>query len=119
MATTAALTLRSLVNDGTKDVVNFQITAEVDDVVGGSGKLETVSLSTGFNALTVPTGAAWMALRVVSGAETITLKGVTGDTGIVLQSGTLTDKPLALPLGTAPSIGILVTGAVVVEILWV
>lgn len=119
MATTADIVLRCIVNDGTRNIVNFLDEGSVSDVVGASGKLETVTLSAAFTALTVPTGASWVAMRIVTGAVTITLKGVTGDTGIVLQSGTLGTLPLCLPLGTTPSIGLLSDGAATVDVLWV
>lgn len=119
MATTADIVLRCIVNDGTRNVVNFVDEGAVADVVGVSGKMETVTLSAAFTALSPPTGAVWVAMRVVSGAVTLTLKGVTGDTGIVLQSAALGTLPLCLPLGTSPSIGILSDGAATIDCLWV
>lgn len=119
MATTADIVLRCIVNDGARNVINWCDEGAISDVVTTSGKLESVTLSAAFSALTVPTGAVWVAIRVVSGAVTLTLKGVTGDTGIVLQSGTLGTLPLCLPLGTTPSIGLLSDGTAVCEVLWV
>lgn len=119
MATTADIVLRCIVNDGSRNIVNWVDEGSVSDVVGVSGKMETITLSAAFSALTVPTGATWVAMRIVTGAVTITLKGVTGDTGIVLQSGALGTLPFCLPLGTTPSIGLLSDGAATIDCLWI
>jgi ABC-type transporter Mla maintaining outer membrane lipid asymmetry ATPase subunit MlaF len=120
MATTASILLRAIVNDGTRDVVNFAVTpTDIADVVQSSGKLEEITLAAAtFQALTVPTGAVLLVGRVVSGATTVTLKGNTADVGVVLQSGTLTAMPFCLPLGTTPTPGLLASGTTVVELLW-
>lgn len=119
MATAADIVLRCLVNDGTRNVVNWVDEGAVSDVVGVSGKTETITLSAAFTALSPPTGATWVAMRVVTGAVTLTLKGITTDTGVVLQSAALGTLPLCLPLGTSPSIGILSDGAATIDCLWI
>jgi hypothetical protein len=120
MTIAARVLLRATVTDDADGevVMAETIAASIADVVGTAGKRETVALTAAFTALSPPTGSAAVMIRVVSGAVTITLKGVTGDTGVVLQSGTLTTIPLLLPLGTTPSIGLLSSGTAVVECIW-
>ena len=84
------------------------------------GEIETKDLTTGFNALTVPTagGATAKAVTIIppaGNAQTITLKGVTGDTGVALH---LTD-PTTISLGASPSIGLTVGGNITgVKFIW-
>lgn len=119
MASTAEVTGAVVVNDGTRDVTTFVQSSSVAIAAGvGDGTMQTVAIANGFNALTVPTGAKGVLIKLVSGALTLTLKGVTGDTGIKMQSGTLSTVPIMLPLGTTPSIGIAADGAGTIEILW-
>ncbi len=91
---------------------------DIADVVGVSGKRETITLSNGFTALSPPSGAHAVIIRPSSGAFTYTLKGVTGDTGIVMSTTTLLAHDVVIPLGTSPSIGIACTGAAVIECVW-
>ncbi len=82
-------------------------------------KIEQVALSSGFNALTPPTGATLCIIEPVSGAVTWTLKGVTGDTGIALAAAnTLPTKHAVLPLGSSPALGITTNGAAVARVYW-
>lgn len=79
----------------------------------------TVALSSGFNALSPPSGATHVLIEPVSGAVTWTLKGVTGDTGIALAAAsTLPTRPVCIPLGTSPALGITTNGAGVVRVFW-
>lgn len=118
MATSAAINVRCVLNDGTRDVLTF--TAEglsIADVVGSNGKLETVTLAAAFNALSPPTGATLAIIRWASGTGTWTLKGVTGDTGIALGTPTVATAPIVVPLLSA-SIGILASAGGSCEVLW-
>ncbi len=118
MATTADIVLSAVCNDGSRDTQKFYVAPTIADVLGTNGQRQDVALTAAFTALTVPTGAVAVLIKLVSGAVTLTLKGVTGDTGIKLQSGTLSTIPICLPLGATPSIGILSDGAGVVEVLF-
>lgn len=120
MTTGARILARVVVTDDADGqvVMAEDIAATISNVVGHSGKRETVSLTASFNALSPPSGSAALFLHRVSGNVTLTLKGVTGDTGIVLQSGTLGTIPMLIPLGTSPSIGILSDGSATVECIW-
>lgn len=118
MATTAAINVRIVVNDGTRDLIVFPVEGiSIADVVGQSGKLETVTLLAAFNALSPPTGATLALIRWVSGTGTWTLKGVTGDTGIALGTPSATTAPVLVPLLSA-SIGILASAGGSCEVLW-
>lgn len=118
MATAAAINLRVVLNDGTRDVMTWASEGlSIADVVGQNGKLETVTLSAAFNALSPPTGATLAVIRWVSGTGTWTLKGVTGDTGVALGTPTAATAPIVVPLLSA-SIGILASGAGSCEVLW-
>lgn len=120
MTVGARIVLRATVTDDAdgETVIAETVSATIADVVGVSGKRETVGLTAAFTSLSPPTGAAAVMIRVISGAVTLTLKGPTGDTGVVLQSGTLGTIPVLLPLGTTPSIGILSDGVATVEVIW-
>lgn len=120
MTIAARVSLRCTVTDDADGevVMAETIAATVADVVGVAGKRETVTLSSGFTALSPPTGATLAIVRLTAGAVTATLKGSTGDTGIVLQSGTLTTVPVLVPLGTSPSIGITTNGSATCEVIW-
>lgn len=120
MSSTAEVLVRWQVKD-----VNGQLTnaRDVDTpalaiTATPNGKLEQVTLSNGFTALSPPTSAVAVIINPVSGSFTFTLKGVTGDTGIVLATSATLGLPIVLPLGTSPSIGLTCTGAAVVEVLW-
>ena len=67
------------------------------------GAVEVISLSSGANTITVPTGGtvpkAVTIVPPVGNQDTITLKGITGDTGVVLH---LTD-PSTIALDTSVS----------------
>lgn len=85
------------------------------------GQWQPLSLAASvFTALTVPTGAKAVLLDLGQ-AVSLTLKGLTGDTGIVLCAATAPlGVPVVLPLGTAPSIGILngLGSTQVIQALW-
>ena len=102
MALTAKVHVRaSVIETSGFEPQRVDSSSTVSDVVGNTGKRETVALTAAFTALSPPTGAAVVVIRVISGAVTLTLKGPTGDTGIVLQSAALTTPPIVLPLGTS------------------
>ena len=117
MTTAATIIQRVTANDGTRDVQNMTKESTISDVVGESGKRETVSLSAAFNALSPPTGATFCMIKWVSGTGTWTLKGVTGDTGIALGTPSATTPAIMLPLSSA-SIGILASGSGSCEVVW-
>lgn len=82
-------------------------------------KIEPISLTSGFNAFTVPTGATHVIIEPLTGAVTWTLKGVTGDTGIALAAAaTLPTRPTALSLGSAPALGITTNGNATARLYW-
>lgn len=118
MATTAAINVRVVLNDGTRDVLTLASEGlSIADVVGQNGKLETVTLSAAFNALSPPTGATLAIIRWVSGTGTWTLKGVTGDTGVACGTPSAATAPIMVPLSSA-SIGILASAGGSCEVLW-
>lgn len=83
---------------------------DVSIAVGtGVDSTTTVSLASGFNAITVPTNCtAALFIPPSANAQSLTLKGVTGDTGIALSK----TKPTVLALDGSPSLGITAGGAV-------
>lgn len=121
MPSLARVVLEASVQDGreTLPLVYRDILAAIG--AGTNGKRETVSLtgSSTFTALTVPSGAKAVLILVGTNAS-LTLKGVTGDTGIALTpSSNAAGYPVLLPLGTSPSIGILNAGTTAsVEVIW-
>lgn len=117
MATSSSLVVDATLNDGTRDVQRLRSESTIADVVGESGKRETVTLAAAFNALSPPTGATLAVIKWVSGTGTWTLKGVTGDTGIALGTPTALTAPLVLPLSSA-SLGITASATGALEVLW-
>ncbi|MEK9644300.1 MAG: hypothetical protein VW547_02020 [Alphaproteobacteria bacterium] len=117
MTTTGTIIQRATANDGTRDVQRAVKESSISDVVGEAGKRETVSLSAAFNALSPPTGAAFVMIRWISGTGSLTLKGVTGDTGIALGTLAASSPAIMLPI-SSPSIGILSDASGSVEVLW-
>jgi hypothetical protein len=117
VATSATIIQRATANDGTRDVQVSVKESTISDVVGESGKRESVSLSAAFNALSPPTGATFVMIRWVSGTAALTLKGVTGDTGVALGTLSATTPAVMLPLSSA-SIGLLASATGVVEVTW-
>lgn len=69
------------------------------------------TLSTSFQALTVPTGATRVLIVVPASAQTVTLKGITGDTGIAWGTDASNATWAVLPV-TSPSIGLVAGGSV-------
>lgn len=66
--------------------VTYSQTFEAPVNSSGSGQNQIITLSSGANTITVPSGA--VAVTIIppdNNAQTITLKGVTGDTGIALN----------------------------------
>ena len=120
MATSGTVNLTAKISEDTNGTVvqRLDVLGVDSDVVGQSGQRQTIAIASGFNALTVPSGASCVVIQVMSGAVTLTLKGVTGDTGIVLQSGTLTSFPICIPLGTSPSLGIDSDGTASLDVLY-
>ena len=117
MATSLSMVIDATLNDGTRDVSRLRAETAIADVVGESGKRETVTLAAAFNALSPPTGATLAIIRWVSGVGTWTLKGITGDTGIALGTPTATSTPIVVPLSSA-SIGVLSSATGALEVLW-
>lgn len=117
MTTAASILLRAIVSDGTTDFVKLPLSTTVADVVLDKGKLEQVTLSAAFTALSPPTGAHLAIIHWVSGTASWTLKGVNGDTGIALGTPTATSPPILVPVSSA-SIGITADAAGACEVLW-
>lgn len=79
----------------------------------GPSKAQEVSLSTGFNTLTRPTGADGAVIFPdPANAQTLTLKGVTGDTGLALHQ----QAPSVVTC--AADIGITAGGNTTVAVRW-
>jgi hypothetical protein len=77
------ITMTGMASGGTK----------IDDTVVTSALAlkDIISLSTGFNAVSVPPGATHMTIYPpAANTNSLTLKGITGDTGIALSKTTLT-----------------------------
>lgn len=118
MTVTADVLVRFVARDATSEVVEDRrdIEAEITSAVR---KVEKVSLSNGFNALSPPSGATLCVIEPLTGAVTWTLKGVTGDTGIALAAAsTLPTKPVVVPLGSSPVLGITTTGTATANVYW-
>ena len=96
----------------------MDLLGSISAVFKGNGQRQPITLASGFNAITVPTGAQAVVISVLSGAVTMVLKGVTGDTGVAIQAAALGTVPLVLPLGTTPSLGITAGGAAVIDCLF-
>jgi hypothetical protein len=73
---------------------------------GISGVFQAITLATGNNTITIPTGAIAMLLELPPTATTppvLTVKGIAGDTGVVITpTSNPAGVPLLLPLGTSP-----------------
>lgn len=82
-------------------------------------KRETVTLATGWNAFSPPSGAQFV-LMVLGTATGLTLKGVTGDTGIpIAPASSPLGLDVLLPLGDAPALGLTATaGGAQIELIW-
>ncbi len=88
----------------------------VENTAAPQGGPVLLALSSGFNTVSVPTGAIGCLLVPATGsAITKTLKGLTGDTGVPIR----TDGPtlLWLPNSTA-SFGLTTSGTENVQIFW-
>lgn len=113
MATTGTITISGVLSGGSSGSRTFSnsipITAGVD-------QSSVVSLSSGANTITPPTGAT---VAVIFGANatnpqpnppstaTLLLKGVTGDTGISLSSA----YPTVITFGTLPATFVITASA--------
>lgn len=119
MSSTGAIAVLATITDaGGTLQERMDLLGSISAVLGTNGQRQPITLSSGFNAISVPTGANAVVIRVVSGAFVLTLKGVTGDQGIAIQASTLTTIPIVLPLGTTPSLGITSTGTVVLDVMF-
>jgi hypothetical protein len=85
MATTAERII-TIVYSG--DTIGSEIIEAADNTVS-PGSIDLVTLASGFNSITVPTGGATckaVTIKPPSGNTIqITLKGITGDTGVLLH----------------------------------
>lgn len=81
------------------------------------GQIQIVTLASGANTITVPTGGSTpTAVTIqppVGNVQTITLKGITGDTGVGLH---LTD-PFTVSLAAATSTFVLTAGAQIIGVI--
>lgn len=83
----------------------------------GLPKEEWVTLASGFNALTAPSGATAVTIFTEE-TVSLTLKGITGDTGIALTPASNVKKGFVhLPV-SSPSIGLAASGAATIRVLW-
>lgn len=126
MAASATVLVRATVaDDDGVEADRIERRTPIADVVGVSGKRETITLANGDNTLTVPTGARALILLPADDSRTIKLKGNAGDTGVTLftTGGTRTDDdvvPAVIPIGSTPSSVILnSSGALTLDALWV
>lgn len=113
MATTGAITISGVLSGGSSGQRTFQ---NVIPILAGVDASTVVSLSSGANTITPPTGAT---VAVIFGANatnpqpnplstaTLLLKGVTGDTGISLSSV----YPTVLTFGTLPATFVITASA--------
>jgi hypothetical protein len=78
---------------------------------------DQMSLSSGANTITCPTGAVGFTIIPPSGGSTsLTLKGVSGDTGISLSPS----LPSHITVGTLPANIVITTGGTVsITIVWI
>lgn len=111
--TSTVTTTISIVGDG----VNETITQSYQNTACPSGAPQALSLSSGANTLTVPTGAVALTIIPPAGnAVTLTLKGVTGDTGVALSP---TNPTGPIPLATTVTTLVLTAGSnITVGIAW-
>lgn len=105
MATTGSITISGVVSGGPSGQRTF---SNVIPITSGVDSSAVVTLSSGANTITPPTGAT---IAVIFGANatnpqpnplstaTLTLKGVTGDTGISISA----TYPTVLSFGTLPA----------------
>lgn len=112
MATTGN---RKILVDFTEDII-AQVTATAVENTNSPGQIDIVTLTTGANTITPPTGGATTRavtiIPPVSNTNTITLKGVTGDTGVVLH---LTD-PTSIGLNSSTNTFVLTAAAEIVGV---
>ena len=77
------------------------------------GQIQLITLSSGFNTITLPTGGSTVVsctiLPPVGNTQTLTLKGVTGDTGVALH---LTDPTTVAFASSVTTFGITAGGTV-------
>lgn len=100
-------------------IADYQYNAAENTVSPGSVTLHT--LSSGFNAITLPTGGSTPKAATIippdDNEKTLTLKGITGDTGIALSK---TD-PTTITFDTVPpaSFGLTAGGTITgLRIIW-
>jgi hypothetical protein len=105
---------RSIIIENTGDV-EYSQTFEAAANASASGQNQIVALSTGNNAVSIPTSAVAVTI-IMPDANTVqvTLKGVNGDTGIPLH---LT-QPSSLSIGSGAAIVLSAASAVNVRLIW-
>jgi hypothetical protein len=95
--------------------VEFSQTFEALQVSTGSGQIQQVTLSSGNNTITVPSGA--VAVTIIfpeDNTVAVTLKGVNGDTGIALS---LTD-PTSIGLASVSTFVLSAASTVTVRLIY-
>lgn len=107
---------RSVIYSFSGDITVPANTVAAASNASSPGEIEPRALASGFNSITVPTGAkAVTIIPPAANTVTLTLKGITGDTGIGIH---LTD-PTSIGLAAATSaIGITTSGTVTVRLVW-
>ena len=100
----------------TGDHVASPVIAAAQNAASPAGIQAPVTLASGANTITVPTGGATPTcvtiIKPAGNAATLTLKGVTGDTGVALHP---TD-PDCISLGSAVTTFVLTAGAQIIGV---
>ena len=83
------------------------------DNAASPGQVQLITLSSGFNTVTLPTGGSTVVsctiLPPVGNTQTITIKGVTGDTGVALH---LTDPTTVAFASSVTTFGLTAGGTI-------
>lgn len=121
MATTGVINISGNMTGGASGQRTFSTSIPI---TAGVDATQVISLSSGANTVTVPTGATVCVIWGPNATNpqpnpastvTLTLKGVTGDTGISLSAA----YPVVIPFGTTPaSFVITASGSAIVEVLF-
>lgn len=106
MSALAEVKISVVVTDSTGVVIERDlIPVRFAPGAGASGQHQTLSLASGNNTITIPSGAKALLLELTSSAPALTIKGASGDTGTTITpTSSVTGVALFLPLGTSPSL---------------
>lgn len=115
---TQILSTRKIVTQFEGDVTTDFTTIATN--LASPGKLDVVTLSSGANTITVPTGGTTpVAVTIIppsGNTQTLTLKGISGDTGIALH---LT-QPCSISLANSVTTFVLTAGGTItgLQLIW-